>query len=220
MRIDFFGLHAPLGLRTNFLKMDSNYGNKQKHESKNPIQQFLLNRFKSQVYRLVNQADPQSVLEVGCGEGYMLDVLARRGVRASLTGVDISETAIEDARKRLGSRVILEQKDARDLADDKRKFDVVMMLEVLEHIPQPELILPVLDQLTTRYVVLSVPWEPMFRGLNFLRGKYVDDWGNHPEHINHWGRREFIRLVQRRFELIEAPMVAPWTLVFAQKRTE
>ncbi len=198
--------------------MASSYGNKQKHESGNPIQRALINRFKGQAIRLVNGLAPSSILEVGCGEGYMLDALARGGVTAKLHGVDFSEPAIADARARLGERAELEARDARELADDGRQFDLVMMLEVLEHIPDPAQMLPILERLTRGHLLLSVPWEPMFRGLNMARGKHVRAWGNDPEHINHWGRRGFFRFVEQRFTILEAPLVAPWTMVLAQRR--
>ena len=158
------------------------------------------------------------VLEVGCGEGFMLDVVERAGLGAELTGVDFSEPAIAGARARLGDRATLEARDARELADDGRTFDLVMMLEVLEHIPQPEQMLPILEQLTNRYLLLSVPWEPFFRGLNFLRGKHLSAFGNDPEHVNHWGRNSFFRFVQRRFTILETPVVFPWTMVLAKTR--
>lgn len=52
------------------------YGNKQKHESKNPAQRALLGHFKAQVVRIVREIQPRTLLEVGCGEGYMLEALA------------------------------------------------------------------------------------------------------------------------------------------------
>ncbi len=199
--------------------MADNYGNKQKHESGNPIQQALLGRFKGEAVRLARRVAPSTVLEVGCGEGYMLEVLHDAGLGADLTGVDFSEPAIADARQRLGDCATLEARDARELASDGRTFDMVVMLEVLEHIPDPAQMLPILEQLTERYLLLSVPWEPFFRGLNFLRGKHVGAWGNDPEHVNHWGRRSFMRFVQQRFTILETPVVFPWTMVLAEKRS-
>jgi SAM-dependent methyltransferase len=201
------------------MTMASEYGNKQKHESRNPIQRALIQRFKSQAIGLVAGIAPRSILEVGCGEGYMLDALARGGITATLHGVDFSAPAIADAQARLGDRAQLEARDARELADDGRRFDLVMMLEVLEHIPEPAQMLPILERLTHEYLLLSVPWEPLFRGLNLARGKHVSAWGNDPEHINHWSRRGFLRFVEQRFTVLQAPFVAPWTMVLAKRRT-
>lgn len=198
--------------------MTSNYGNKQKHESSNPVQRALIGRFKAAAIELVKQARPRTILEVGCGEGYMLEVLADADLGVELTGVDFSEPAINDARERLGDRATLEVRDARELAADGRTFDMVMMLEVLEHIPNPEQMLPILGQLSEQHLLLSVPWEPFFRGLNFMRGKHLSAWGNDPEHINHWGRGSFLEFVGTKFDVLDTPIVFPWTMALASVR--
>ncbi len=198
--------------------MTSNYGNKQKHESNNPIQRALIGRFKAAAIELVKQARPRTILEVGCGEGYMLEVLADAELGVELTGVDFSEPAINDARERLGDRATLEVCVARELAADGRTFDMVMMLEVLEHIPNPEQMLPILGQLSEQHLLLSVPWEPFFRGLNFMRGKHLAAWGNDPEHINHWGRGSFLEFVGTKFDVLDTPIVFPWTMALASVR--
>ncbi|WP_434428356.1 hypothetical protein [Nannocystis pusilla] len=108
--------------------------------------------------------------------------------------------------------------DARQLIDDGRSFDMVMMLEVLEHIPGPAQMLPILRRLARRHVLLSVPREPFFCALNFMRGKNLTRLGNDPEHVNHWGRAGFQRFIARDFEVLAAPGVFPWTMVLARPR--
>ncbi|MGF1464878.1 MAG: class I SAM-dependent methyltransferase [Sandaracinaceae bacterium] len=198
--------------------MRSTYGNRQKHESRNPLQQALLGRFKAEVVRIVRAVRPRTLLEVGCGEGYMLEVIAEAGLGVSLHGVDVSTRAIEDARERLGGQARLEVLDARDLARAGETYDLVLMLEVLEHLERPADMLPILASLTGEHVLLSVPWEPIFRGLNFLRGKHVRALGNDPEHVQHWGRAGFLRFVETRFDVLEAPFVFPWTMALARRR--
>jgi SAM-dependent methyltransferase len=197
--------------------VSTRYGNKQKHESKNPVQRALIKRFKREAVRLARQIDASSMLDVGCGEGYMLETLAEGGVTASLRGVDLSAPAIEDASARLGARATVEVRDARELIDMGEQFDLVMMLEVLEHIPEPAQMLPILEQLTRRYLLLSVPWEPFFCGLNLCRGKHLRAFGNDPEHINHWGRKSFVRFVSQRFRVLETPMVFPWVMALCER---
>ncbi len=196
----------------------SNYGNKQKHESTNPAQRALLNRFKQAAVQLVDKVAPKTVLEVGCGEGYMLEVLAEARPSLELKGIDISQGAVADAKARLGDRATVTVEDARDLSASGESYDLVVMLEVLEHIPNPAQMLPVLEGLTKGPLLLSVPWEPFFRGLNFLRGKHLMAWGNDPEHVNHWGRRSFLEFIGSRFEVLETPVVFPWTMVLAKLR--
>lgn len=193
-------------------------GNRLKHESKNPIQVALIDRFKRRAADMTRRAAPRTILDLGCGEGFMIDALLRAGVAAEFTGIDLSEAAIADARERLGTRATLEQEDARKLVRDGRSFDMVMMLEVLEHIPDPAQMIPILKQLARRHVLLSVPREPFFCALNFMRGKNMRRLGNDPEHVNHWTRGGFIRFLEPHFEILAAPAVFPWTMVLARPR--
>ena len=198
--------------------MEPRSSNARKHESRNPIQRALIGRFTRALVDEVARRRPTSVLEIGCGEGYMLDALARAGTGAELTGIELSPTAVADARARLGDRARIEHGDARELGRDGRRFDVVLMLEVLEHLDDPAAMLPVLASLCRDVVVLSVPWEPWFRALNLLRGRHLARLGNHPEHLQQFGRAAFLELVRTCFEPIACPSVWPWTMVVARPR--
>ena len=52
--------------------------NQQKFENNNPVQQWLIRRFQNKLISNLTAVKPQSILEVGCGEGFLLNVLARR----------------------------------------------------------------------------------------------------------------------------------------------
>lgn len=198
--------------------MASSHGNRQKHENKNPIQRALIGHFHRRLSELVLARDPKDILEVGCGEGYVLAALREAGVRCPMHGIDFSEQAIAEAKKRVPDATFAVE-DARALAQAGRQYDLVLMIEVLEHLPDAQYMLSVLARLSKRHVVVSVPWEPFFRGLNFLRGKHIRAFGNDPEHIQHWSRREFQRLVAEHLEVREAPIVFPWTLLSADVRS-
>ena len=197
---------------------DSRSSNQRKHESRNPLKRALIDAFHDKAAELVQRAKPQTILELGCGEGYVLSALAERGVEAQLTGVELDARAVEIAQQRLGDKATIEHRDARALVDDGRQFDMVMMLEVLEHIPNPGQMLPILDRLSTGWLLLSVPWEPMFMASNLATGNNVRRLGNDPDHCNHWTRRGFEKFVSTHFDIIEMPVVFPWTMVLARTR--
>jgi SAM-dependent methyltransferase len=199
--------------------MPSSHGNRQKHENSNPIQRALIGHYHRRLCELVLARQPRDILEVGCGEGYVLSALRKAGVTCPMRGIDFSEAAIGEARRRVPD-AIFEVQDARALAASGQRYDLVLMIEVLEHLPDPHGMLTVLEKLAERHVVLSVPWEPFFRGLNFLRGKHVFALGNDPEHIQHWSRRGFSEFASRRFDVREAPIVFPWTLLAADRRAD
>jgi len=164
--------------------MPSAYGNKQKHESRNPLQRVLIGHFHAQLAAAVRALAPKEILEVGCGEGYLLQALRMAGVSVPMHGIDLSEHAIAEARVRVPD-ARFEVRDALSLAEAGEQYDLVLICEVLEHLAHPERMLDVLGRIARRHVVASVPWEPFFRGLNFMRGKHLLALGNDPEHVNH-----------------------------------
>jgi len=195
--------------------MPRTHGNRQKHESANPVQARLIAGFHRCIVDLVRDVGPRSVLDVGCGEGYVLQALRDGGIGAALGGIDRSPDAIEEARARLGPGVDLQVGDVTDLVPGEDGHDLVMMLEVLEHLEDPGAMLAVLGGLSRSAVLVSVPWEPWFRAANLARLKNVRALGNDPEHIQHWTRRGFVREVARHLTVRRTVTAFPWTVVLA-----
>ncbi len=74
------------------------------------------------------------VLDLGCGEGYGVDLLAQQGFDA--VGVDIFESAARHARRRYRASPFA-CADAAALPFPDDSFDAVVSLQVIEHVPDP-----------------------------------------------------------------------------------
>lgn len=75
----------------------------------------------------------QRVLDVGCGFGRFAEVIAGRG--AEVTGIDISEYGIEQARKKWGDRKELQFICMNALEMDyENQFDKVLCYHFIEHL--------------------------------------------------------------------------------------
>jgi SAM-dependent methyltransferase len=85
------------------------------------------------VARHARRLAPRSLLDVGCGDGRLADFL--KGSEIRYRGIDLSEAAITLARS-LNARGDYR---AADLADLEESHDAVALVEVLEHIPDPEI---------------------------------------------------------------------------------
>jgi len=75
-------------------------------------------------------------LDIGCGGGLLAEPLARMGAR--VVGADASATNIEVARLHAaesGIDIDYRQTTAEDLAAAGERFDMVMALEIVEHVP-------------------------------------------------------------------------------------
>ena len=77
----------------------------------------------------------RSVLDIGCGEGIALEKLARRFPRKAVIGIDLERENIEICARH-GLTAIYSS--LYDLALPSARFDVGIMIDVLEHLERPE----------------------------------------------------------------------------------
>lgn len=194
-----------------------NEGNFRKHTSRNPIQRFLINRFYDALIAELAKAAPDSILDVGCGEGFALERIRKSGVGKKLEGVDVSPDAIERGRE-MHRALTLKQGDAYSLPYQDGAFDAVLCCEVLEHLERPDDALKELWRVAKRYCIITVPHEPWFRIANLLRGKNLSRLGNDVEHIRYWSARGITALVGSYFAVRTVRHPFPWTMVIGEKR--
>ena len=155
---------------------------------------------------------PTRALEVGCGEGVIAGRLGRRW--SQVVALDLPDADLRRQwRGCRGPRFLHADAHARPFED--RQFDLVVAVEVLEHLHDPLTGLQELARVGSRHLVLSVPREPVFRSCNLLTGRYLGDLGNTPGHLNHWSRRGFVRLVSSVATVMEVASPFPWTIVWA-----
>lgn len=192
--------------------------NYRKHTAKNPIQQYLINNFFNTLLGEVIRLNPQSILDVGCGEGFTLEKFRDKGLGRKLVGIDYSESAITIGH-RLHPELKLQQATIYNIPFKANSFDLVICNEVLEHLDHPEKALAEIERVTKSNCIISVPYEPWFMLANFLRRKNITRFGNDIEHIQHWTRSGINALVSRYFYVTVIKNPFPWTLLTANKRS-
>jgi len=77
----------------------------------------------------------KDVLDVGCGGGILAESMARKGAR--VTGIDLSEKALQVARLHLQESKLDIRYEKSPVEDCVGTFDVVTCMELLEHVPDP-----------------------------------------------------------------------------------
>lgn len=184
--------------------------NEAKFETRNPVVQRMIARFFSALGEVVEPLSPSSTLDAGCGEG---ETLARLGpsLGASVTAIDVEQSCVDRVRARL-PEVEARRGSVTALPFDAAAFDLVLCLEVLEHVPDPGRAIRELARVCRGDLVVSVPYEPWFRLGSLLRGNYVSGLGNHPEHVNHFGRRSLAALVASVAEPVQVRVAFPWLI--------
>ena len=188
-----------------------------KYATRNPIERRLVDGFLEQVCELSDRSGASEAHEVGCGEGEISLLLARRGLR--VRGSDVSAEVISEARRRsqaAGVDVFYRAAPISELRPDRDAAELIVCCEVLEHLEDPEGGLDVVARLARPWLLVSVPREPIWRALNLARGKYLRDLGNTPGHLGHWSRRRFLELLRSRVEVVEVRSPLPWTMALCR----
>lgn len=189
-----------------------------KYGTTNPVARRLMAGFERGMNGLLDLAgSPDSVLEVGCGEGHVTAKLAGRWPGARVMGSDLSTEIIAEAR-RLHPALDFEVGSVYDVGEGSSRFDLVVACEVFEHLEDPARALEALSRVSQRHLFVSVPREPIWRALNLARGRYLRDLGNTPGHLQHWSARAFLALLETRVDVIAVRTPLPWTQALCRCR--
>lgn len=185
-----------------------------KYGSGNPVVRRLMGGFEATLDELWQRARPQSILDVGCGEGVLTERWADRFPTGRVVGVDLEDRELRahwDRRRRSNLEFRVAEASSLPFADDE--FDIVCAIELLEHVPDPESTLAQMVRVAQRWLLVSAPREPLWRILNVARGAYWHSLGNTPGHLHHWSKRDFRKLLSGYGEIEAARSPLPWTML-------
>lgn len=117
----------------------------------------FLRIFKRRHRDLIKRASGRRLLEVGCAYGFLLDFLRSKGWE--VTGIEISPLSSSYARDQLHLKVHTGTVESVDLPTGS--FDVVLLLDVLEHLHRPFDTLRCIRSLLAPggILVVQCPWE-------------------------------------------------------------
>ena len=193
-----------------------------KYGSSNPVVKALLDRWTNRLHTVLGPLSG-TVLDIGVGEALCLQrILA---ADAADRPSDVKEPQVvgveyrHDKAKVAGQLPPLEVVvgDAGLLPFPDACADLVLCIEVLEHLPTVAPAVSELARVTRDRCVVSVPWEPWFRLGNLARGKNVGRLGNDPEHLRAFTPRRLKRTLLTSFAEVTVVPVFPWLVADARK---
>lgn len=132
------------------------------------------------------------VLDIACGEGYGSYAMAVQWGAQSVTGVDISSEAIDSARHHFTApNIHFQTGSAYDVSSrfPKDSFDLIVCLETIEHLEDPQLFLRELQSVASPNAafIISCPNDPRHYG--------SQETAN-PFHMRSYSADEFFSLVE------------------------
>lgn len=139
--------------------------------------------------------DGARILDVGCGDGFHLRLLREFGNSTwQLEGVDLDKRAV-DAAERSGISVHFGSVETLDL--DAGSYDLVFMIQTIEHVERPDEILSAVSRLIKpggRVVIVTDNTDSVDFGL-FKNGY----WGGYhfPRHLNLFNKASLNKLAKK-----------------------
>ena len=190
-----------------------------KYGSRNPLVRAVMASFERALEELFEAAAPASVLDVGCGEGVITQGWAARMDAGRVVGLDVEDPALERHwAARRSSNLEFVAGDAGRLPFADGEFDMVAAIETLEHVEDPGKTLAEMARVADAHLLVSVPFEPLWRALNLARGAYLRELGDTPGHRHHWSRRGLGQLLEPYGQVIAARAPVPWQMVLVRLR--
>jgi ubiquinone/menaquinone biosynthesis C-methylase UbiE len=149
--------------------MVEKYDVEQFHNHPSPLIRYIERKRVRRILALLAVRPGDRVLEIGCGAGHILAQVpsARR------FGMDLAESLLAKAARRLARQGALLQGDAEHLPFRDRAWERVYCSEVLEHLPSPAAALVEMHRIVARrgVAVVSVPNERLINALKAMLRK-------------------------------------------------
>lgn len=141
-----------------------------------------------------NNGNLIKLIDIGCGDGYLLKEIAKDFPQIDLFGIDLSENRVETAKK-FAPIAVLKTGDAQDIPFEDETFDIVVCSEVIEHCPDDMKVLAELYRIlkTNSFLILTVPNLYTLESISkLLIGKRI---APPPYHLREYSYNQLIREV-------------------------
>lgn len=133
------------------------------------------------------------IIDIGCGGGLVCEPMTRLG--GNVTGLDADENAIQVAQKHAKSSnlsINYQNRTSDDLASEDKKFDVVLALEIIEHVADKEVFVKsVIDLCKPNGLIIfsTLNRTPKSFALGIVAAEYILRWV--PQGTHNW--KKFVK---------------------------
>jgi len=199
-----------------YFKKKTSYSYSNKYSKDELNNKILRSDFYTKIAKSFFKKDKIKFLEIGCGEGFLLKSALKSGM--NITGVDYQIDQLLRFNKELSKFFLrTEPKNFFKNHYNKKKFDIIAIQQVLEHVRNPENFVNNIKSFLNKrgIIILSVPND--FKNLqklilkkNFVKKKY---WLYPPEHLNYFNN-ENINFFFKKLNLKVEDVVSDFPIEF------
>ncbi|HTI60944.1 class I SAM-dependent methyltransferase [Mucilaginibacter sp.] len=149
---------------------------------------------------LLDKQKNQSILDLGCGNGYLATYLLKQGYNAY--GTDASAEGIAIAKREYPDRFFLQDLSTGKLPDEllSARFDTIISTEVIEHLYDPAGFIDFCKKCLPNggELIISTPYHGYLKNLSLALFNHWDkhlspEW--HGGHIKFWSRKTLSKLL-------------------------
>ncbi|MGN6641146.1 MAG: class I SAM-dependent methyltransferase [Mucilaginibacter sp.] len=152
---------------------------------------------------MLGQNKNRCILDLGCGNGYLVTQLVKEGYNAY--GTDASEMGITIARKEYPDRFFLQDLSTGKLPEQLQalNFDTIISTEVVEHLYDPEGFIDFCKDVLPKNgeIIISTPYHGYLKNLLLT---LLNKWDTHADplwlggHIKFWSKKTLSRLLTNK----------------------
>ena len=161
-----------------------------------------------QILRLRPHKTRNMFLDVGCGEGWVLERMHRAKIKAK--GLDFSSFGVIKFHPHLKNYFV--QGNVFDLLELekklKHKYDIIALANVIEHVINPKKIVDLLKAILTRDGLLIIVAPNDFSALhdNLLKRKHISKkfWLAYPDHVSYFNKKSMEKFLKSKGFKVEA----------------
>ncbi|HUV71523.1 MAG TPA: class I SAM-dependent methyltransferase [Clostridia bacterium] len=181
---------------------------------RHPVKTIFISQLLKEIVRVIRKSKAKTVIDIGCGEGYPDKVICAQLPKIKLVGVDIDPQVLKKAKEQNPS-VEYCREDIFKLNFKSAEFDLGLVLEVLEHLKEPEKAVGEVKRVTKK-ALFSVPFEPWFSLASLASASYLKTKGKHPDHVNFWNPSNFEQLLRKHYNKVRIRRIFPWLIAFCE----
>lgn len=176
---------------------------------------WITNLFIDNIIQKLSRSRPLLLLDIGCGTGFITQKISS-SLESKVICCDIDLKRVSFAKSYYQLETILA--DITYLPFKSSSFDMVIAIEVFEHLPNTDTALLEIRRVMVQNAIFTVPNEPFFMLANFLRGKNTFSYGNPQDHINHFNTKTFKSFLSKFFLSVKVSTNAfLWLIAMVEK---